>query len=177
MEGFAGRAPLRTIPYQRKIPLRLGLEVAVQTRLGRWLLGGVLACSVAAIGMVAANLQSPARSALVLVFVILAPSIAIGYLLRDFDPLARAVLAVSSSLVLLTLTAMIMLVGGFWSPTGGLLAIASLTAVCVMAQWPPIARRLSAATDALGRYGQRRLVPDWPLADPAGPPIEPNRGS
>lgn len=135
--------------------------MAVQIRFGRWLLAGVLAVGAVAIGMDAANVHSPARPALVLVFVILAPTIAIGGLLRSFDPLARAVLAVSSSLVILTLTSMVMVVGGFWNPTGGLLAVAAITALCLMARWPPIARRLSAAMDALAGRGPK-LVPGHP---------------
>ena len=120
-------------------------------RVGGWLLGGVLVFGVVTIGVAAANLQSPARPALVLLFLIFGPSIAIGGLLRGFDPLARVVLAVSSCLVLLTLTAMIMVVGGFWNPTAGLLAVEILTAVCLASQWPPIARRLNAEKDALVR--------------------------
>ena len=131
----------------------------MQVRSGGWLLGGVLVFGVVTISVAAANLQSPARPALVLLFLIFGPSIAIGGLLRSFDPLARVVLAFSSCLVLLTLTAMIMVVGGFWNPTGGLLAVAILTAVCVASQWPPIARRLGAATDTLVRQHAGAKVP------------------
>jgi hypothetical protein len=104
------------------------------------LLGGVLVLGVAALGMATAGVQSPVRSAVVLVFVVFAPAIAIGGLLRGFEPLARAVLAVTAGLVLLTLLATVMVAGGFWSPTGGLWIVAGLTAVGLAAQWPPIAR-------------------------------------
>jgi hypothetical protein len=149
------------------------VEVTVQMRFDRWLLGGVLVAGAVATSMDAAKVQSPARPLLVLLFVLFGPPIAIGGLLRGFDPLARAVLAVSSSLVLLTLTAMNMLVGGFWSPTAGLLTVTCLTTVCLTAQWRPIQRRLSAATDALRGHGHGRPVSDGPLADPGGCPIEP----
>ena len=123
-------------------------------RLGRWLLGGILACGAVAIALQAAGVHSPVRPVLVLVFLILAPAVAIGGLLGGFDPLARAVLAVGSSLVVLTLTAMIMVAGGFWNPTGGLLAVAIFTVVCLAVRWPPVARRLSAAGGFRRGHGQ-----------------------
>jgi hypothetical protein len=107
---------------------------------GGWLLGAVLVVGAVAISLAAAGVQSPARSGVVVVFALFGPAIAIGGLLRGFDLLARAVLAVAASLVLLTLTAMVMVAGGVWNPTGGLLIVAGLTTVCLAAQWPPIAR-------------------------------------
>jgi hypothetical protein len=147
----------------------LAAEVAVQMTFGRWLLVGVLAGGAVAFGLAPA--KSPARPALVLVLVLFALPIAIGGLLRGFDPLVRAVLAVSSSLVFLTLTATLMAVSGFWSPTGGLLAVAGLTVVCLMAQWPPIARRLKAAAGAIddaakpdpSENGNSSILGDVPL--------------
>lgn len=112
----------------------------MESNRGGWLLGGVLVVGAAAVGLVAADVQSPARQAVVVAFVICGPALAIGGLLRGFDPFARAILALTATLVLLTLTAMIMVVGGFWNPTGGLLIVAGLTTVCLAAQWPPIAR-------------------------------------
>ena len=127
-------------------------------RLGRWLLGGILACGAVAIGLEAAGVHSPVRPVLVLIFLILAPAVAIGGLLGGFDPLARAVLAVASSLVVLTLTAMIMVAGGFWNPTGGLLAVAIFTVVCLAARWPPVARRFSVVGSFLRGHGQGRPI-------------------
>ena len=130
----------------------------VSMRWGRWLLGGVLACGAVAIGLEAAGVHSPVRPALVLVFVILAPAVAIGGLLGGFDPLARTVLAASSSLVVLTLTALIMVAGGFWNPTGGLVAVAIFTVICLAVRWPPVARRLSVVGGFLRGHGQGRPV-------------------
>ena len=107
----------------------------------------MLAGGAVVVGLAAA--KSPVGSALVLVLVLFALPIAIGGLLRGFAPLVRAVLAVSSSLVLLTLTATLMVLCGLWSPTGGLLAVMCLAVVCLIAQWSPIGRHLRAAAGSI----------------------------
>jgi hypothetical protein len=141
------------------------MVVVNESRFRTWLLVVLLVGGALAIAMDVADLQSPARTAVVLTFVIVGPPLAIGALLRGVEPLARVVLAVSASLVVLTLTAMIMLAGGFWSPTGGLVAVATLTTVCAVAQWPPVSRRVRAGADALGRRADRLVVKDRPLTD------------
>ena len=137
-------------------PVRVGVEVVPYMRLGRWLLGGILACGAVAIGLEAAGVHSPVRPALVLVFVILAPAVAIGGLLGGFDPLARAVLAVTSSLVVLTLTAMIMVAGGILEPDRRSLGRGDLHG------------RLSGRSVATDRTSaqRRRRLPPWARTGP-----------
>jgi hypothetical protein len=139
-------------------------------RLAGWLLGGVLVAGAIAIGLAVADVRSPARTAFVLLFVILGPPIAIGGLLRSFEPLARVVLAATCSLVLLALTAMIMVAGGFWSPTGGLVAVAVVTAICAAVQWPPVGRRLRAGADNLARRAPWGPASESPLAEDGASP-------
>lgn len=121
-----------------------------------WQLACVLVLGTLATRLEVDKVQSPLRAALVLAFLLVAPPVAISGLLRGFDPLARVVLAVSCGLVLLTLTAVIMVAGGFWSPTGGLVAVEILTALCLVAQWPPVARIPGAAAHSLRRYFHRQ---------------------
>lgn len=112
------------------------VKVAVRMKVSGWLRGGVLVVGAVAVEMEATNLQSPARPALVVAFVIFAPLIAIGGQLSGFDPLARALLAFSSCLVLLTVVAMVMVLAGIWNATGGLLVLAGISTVCLAARWP-----------------------------------------
>ena len=61
------------------------------------------------------------------------------------------------TVVILALTAIIMLAEGVWSPTGGLLAVAAITAACLVAQVPAV-RRGVAAQAASGRAAARYLA-------------------
>jgi hypothetical protein len=83
------------------------------------------------------GVRSAVVSALVVVFLLIAPAAAIAGLLRGFDLLARAVLAAAGAVVMVTAVAMIMLAAGAWSPQAGLVVIAALTAACAAARWRP----------------------------------------
>ncbi len=112
----------------------------MSTRLAGLLVG---AGSVGVI-LALAGVQSPIRTVLVLLFLAVAPTAAIFSLLRGFDGFARLILACVSTIVLLSLIAMIMLAAGLWSPTGGLLAVAGISAACALARLTPAARAGSA---------------------------------
>ena len=82
-------------------------------------------------------------SALVLVFIVVAPTAAIAGLLRGFDVFARIILAAVTAVAVVTLIAMIMLATGAWSVKGGLVAIALISAACLLAQPGRAARLMS----------------------------------
>jgi uncharacterized membrane protein len=112
-----------------------------------WLSKGAVGIAVAAgaigLGLGAAGVRSPLRTALVLLFLFVVPTAAVSGLLRGFDRFARLIIAFATSIAILTLTAIIMLMAGVWSPTGGLVAVAAITAACVAVQLPSALRSLS----------------------------------
>jgi hypothetical protein len=81
-----------------------------------------------------AGVRSALVTALVLVFIVVAPTAAIAGLLRGFDVFARIILAAVTAAAGITLIAMIMLAAGAWSVKGGLVAIAVISAACALAQ-------------------------------------------
>jgi hypothetical protein len=109
-----------------------------------WVLATAMVAGAAGVSMSLAGVHSPVRTTLVLLFLAVAPTTAIYGLLGSFDPFARIILACTVSVVFLTLTATVMLAEGMWSPTGGLLAVAGITAVCLLAQWAPVRQRVAA---------------------------------
>ena len=127
------------------------------TRLTSLVLGVAVAAGAAGVGLELAGVDSCARTALVLVFLAVAPPVAIAGLLRTLDGFARLVIACTATVVILALTAIIMLAEGVWSPTGGLLAVAAITAACLVAQVPAV-RRGVAAQAASGRAAARYLA-------------------
>jgi hypothetical protein len=100
-----------------------------------WLSRGAISIAVAAgaagLGLGAAGMRSPLRTALVLLFLVAAPTTVVAGLLRGFDHFARLIIAFATTIAILALTAVIMLMAGVWSPTGGLLAVAGITAACM----------------------------------------------
>ncbi len=107
-----------------------------------WQTRGALAATVTA-GAVAfllgaAGVRSPLRTALVLLFAFAAPTAAVSRLLRGFDPFARWIIAFATTIAILALTATLMLMAGVWSPAGGLLAVAGITAACVAVRLSPV---------------------------------------
>ncbi len=100
-----------------------------------WQTRGAVAVAVAAgatvLALGAADVRSSLRTALVLLFLFVAPTAAVAGLLRGFDPFARLIIAFATTIALLALTATLMLMAGAWSPAGGLLAVAGITAACV----------------------------------------------
>lgn len=103
-----------------------------------------------------AGARSLLVTVLVLVFIAVAPAAAIAGLLRGFDLFARLVLACVTAVAVITLIAMVMLTTGTWSPRAGLVAIALLSGVCVLARH---AGRIRA------RIAERALLVRKALAD------------
>jgi CHASE2 domain-containing sensor protein len=99
----------------------------------------------------AAGVRSPVRTALVLLFLALAPTAAVAGLLRGFDPFARLIIAFTTTIVILVLTSIIMLMAGVWSPTGELLAIVGITTACLVLQLPSVGRRSGEVAAEPGR--------------------------
>lgn len=91
-----------------------------------------------------AGVHSPVRTALVIVFLAVAPTAAIAGLLRSFDPFARIILSVVTTLVLLSIVAVILLSSGLWSPIGELAAVAVITGGCLAIQVPSVRARVAA---------------------------------
>ena len=129
----------------------------MRTRLTRWALGITGVAGAAGVGLELAGAHSAARTALVLLFLATAPTAAIAGLLRTFNGLARLVIACTANVIVLTLTAVIMLTQGIWSPTGGLLAVVVGTAACATVQLPPVRQYLTARA-ALWRTAMQSRV-------------------
>lgn len=112
--------------------------------LTRGAVGAAVAAGAAGLGLEAAGSRSALRTVLVLLFLVVAPTAAVAGLLRGFDRFARLIIAFSATIAILSLTAVIMLMTGVWSPISGLLAVAGITAACVALQLPPVRRALPA---------------------------------
>jgi hypothetical protein len=138
----------------------------MRIRLTTWVLGAAVAAGGAGVGLAAAGVASPLRSVLVLLFLAVAPTVAIAGLLRMMDGFAKVIIACAADIVLLGLVSMIMLAEGVWSPIHGLLVVAAITALCLAAQVPAVRRRAS----AMGRAARPRAgaAPEEPAeaADP-----------
>jgi len=91
-----------------------------------------------------AGVHSPVRTVLVIVFLAVAPTAAIAGLLRSFDPFARIILSVVTTLVMLSIVAMILLSSGLWSPIGELIVVAVITGGCLAIQVPSVRARVAA---------------------------------
>jgi hypothetical protein len=116
----------------------------VRASLSTWVLAAAVAAGAAGVGLAAAGVASPLRSVLVLLFLAVAPTVAIAGLLRTLDSFARVITACAADVVLLGLVAMVMLAERVWSPVHGLLAVAAITALCLAAQVAAIRRRAAA---------------------------------
>jgi hypothetical protein len=110
------------------------------------------AAGAAGLGLETAGVRSTVRAALVLLFLIVAPTAAVAGTLRGFDGFARLIIAFTAAIVILALTSVIMLLAGVWSAPGGLLAVAGITAACQAVQAPPVRRAFSGRQSA-GRSG------------------------
>jgi len=146
----------------------------MRDRLTRGVVDVAIAAGAIGLGLAGAGVRSPVRTALVLLFLVVAPTAAVAGLLRGFDHFARLIIAFATTIVILALTALIMLIAGVWSPTGGLLAVAGITAACAAVQLPPVRRALS-ARQAAGRSSSSALT-DPAVDSPAkGMAAEPGR--
>lgn len=151
---------------------RGGTSVAAGTRLRAWLVTGAIALAVAAavagLALTVAGVNSAWRTALVLLFLAAGPTAAVAGLLRGFPPAARVIIAFTTDLMIIALIAIVMLSAGLWSPTGGLAAVAVVTAACFAAQLPA-ARQVFLAWRAAIWPAVARLRPEMGRADRAEP--------
>ena len=93
--------------------------------------------------MAIANISSPVRAPLVLIFLLVAPAAAIAGLLDRFDGLARLIIAGTAAIVINFLVAEIMLAAGLWSPRGSVIVVTVITVVCALAQVARVRARLA----------------------------------
>lgn len=138
----------------------------MRVSLSTWVFGAAVAAGAAGVGLAVAGVASPLRSVLVLLFLAVAPTVAIAGLLRTLDSFARVIIACAADVVLLGLVAMIMLAEGVWSPVHGLLAVATITALCLAAQVPTVRRRAAAIARAARRPA---VAAPTESAEPADP--------
>jgi hypothetical protein len=146
------------------------------SKLARLLVGVAMGAGAAGVILALAGVHSPVRTGLVVLFLVVAPTAAIAGLLRSFDPFARLILAVVTTLAVLSIVAMILLSAGLWSPIGELIGVAVVTVLCLAAQVPSVRARVAAWAGprwrALARHIPvlRTVVPGAspPAATPAG---------
>jgi hypothetical protein len=140
------------------------------------LTSGAADVAIRAAAGLGAGLGPAIRPAVVLLFLAVVPTAAIAGLLRTLDRFARLVIACAANITILALIAMIMLAGGVWSPRNGLLAVVAITAMCLVAQAPPVRRGATALVasrqDAAPRRAASRSTvtagEDRAQPDPAG---------
>lgn len=89
-----------------------------------------IAAGTAGVIMVVANVSSPVRAPLALLFLAVAPAAAVMPLLGRFDRLARLVVAGATAVGVNFLVAETMLAAGVWSPRGSAAVVAVLSAGC-----------------------------------------------
>jgi hypothetical protein len=106
--------------------------------LSRWVIGVVLAAAMAGAVVAVADVQTPARLPLALVFLAL-PGFAVASLFGGIDALGRVVIAGSAALVIDMAIAESMIATGTWSPRLGI-ALVALVSVVIAATRPLIAR-------------------------------------
>lgn len=117
--------------------------------------------------MAIANIGSPLRAPLVLIFLLIAPAAATAGLLDRFDGLARLVIAGTAAIVINFLVAEIMLAAGLWSPRGSVIVVTAITVICALAQVARVRARLAEVLAPL-RSAVSRLRPAPPTPSPAG---------
>ena len=91
----------------------------------------VVAGSLSAI-LAIADIDTPVRAPLVVIFLLAAPAAAVAGLLDRFDILARLVIAGAAAVVIDFLVAEIMLAAGLWSVPGSIIVIAAITVICAL---------------------------------------------
>jgi uncharacterized membrane protein len=87
----------------------------------------VVVLAAAAMALTLADVHSPARAAIVLAFVLVAPGLAIVRPIGMRDPMVELMLAVAVSVALDTLAASAILYAGAWSPNLILAVVAAIT--------------------------------------------------
>ena len=107
--------------------------------LTRWVAGGVIAAGTAGAVLALAEVQTPLRVPLVLIFLAGVPALAVASLLGGVDTFARLVVAGSAAIVVNIVVAEAMILSGTWSARTGLVAVALLSAA-IAACRPLVAR-------------------------------------
>lgn len=98
------------------------------------LLSGVLVIAgVTGATLTLAGVASPATGPLTLVFLLGTPAVCLGLLLGGLDALARVIVSAAASVALAASIAEIMLVTSGWSPDGGIVATAIVSALLALA--------------------------------------------
>jgi hypothetical protein len=97
-----------------------------------------VAAGTVGLALALAGVDSPLRVPLLLLFLAVAPAVAVAGLLRGFDTLAVLVVSGGATIAINSLVAATMLTLGVWSPRAGLLAVAAITAVCLAGQLPAV---------------------------------------
>jgi hypothetical protein len=139
------------------------------SKLTRVLVGTALGAGAVGVILALAGVHSAVRTGLVLFFLAVGPVAAIAGLLRSFDLFARLILAVVSTIALLSIVAVILLSAGLWSPTGELVAVGVITVGCLVARLPSVQGRIAAWAGA----AWRALLPHLPGVPAAGLTAEP----
>jgi hypothetical protein len=114
------------------------------SKLTRLLVGAATGAGAVGVILALAGVHSPVRTALVFVFLAVAPTAAIAGLLHSFDPFARIILSVVTTVVIISIVAVILLSSGLWSPIGELIGVALITAGCLAIQVPSVRARVTA---------------------------------
>jgi hypothetical protein len=96
------------------------------------LAGAVTAVAVCGALLALAGSTSPLRGPLVLFFLLAAPAMAIGAMLRGLDPFGRALGAIAGSVVLNMLVAQGMLAVHRWSVRGGVIAVTVISCLLLL---------------------------------------------
>ncbi len=107
--------------------------------MSRWVIGVVVAVAMAGAVLAVAEVQTPARLPLALVFLLAVPGFAVASLFGGIDPLGRVVIAGSAALVIDMAIAESMIATGTWSVRLGI-ALVALVSVVIAATRPLIAR-------------------------------------
>ena len=102
--------------------------------LSRWVIGVVVAASIAGAALAVAGVQTPARLPLALLFLLAVPGLAVATLFRGVDVLGRVVIAGSAALVIDMAIAESMIATGTWSLRLGVLLVALVSAVIAAAR-------------------------------------------
>ena len=108
-------------------------------RLTRWVAGGVIATGTAGAILALADIETPLRVPLALIFLAGGPALAVASLLGGIDAYARLVVAGSAAIVINIIVAEAMILSGTWSARTGLVAVA-LVSVMIAACRPLVSR-------------------------------------
>lgn len=117
-----------------------------------------VAIAIGSVGAVlaVADIGSPVRAPLVIVFLAVVPAAAAAPFFSRFEALSRVVLAGTVAVVVNFLVAEVMLAAGLWSPRASVVVVAALSAALAGAQRAavrvPLRRVLVSARGRAGRY-------------------------